>query len=303
MEGDMGSIPIPGAFIPVMLLSILVLSVLYFFKSPWFKGVVGEMKVHISAKIHLNRGKYHILRNVTLPTTDGTTQIDHVIVSQYGVFVIETKNMKGWIFGGARQKTWTQKIFKYTKKFQNPLHQNYKHVETLKSLLELTEQQIFSVVVFVGRGTFKTEMPNNVINGPELIRYIKSKDRPVILGTDVPMIVSKIEAERLVSSRETTKAHINHVKNIIAEKQTRYSSPESERSIAVRNAKNGGKRKQLLPDYSRAPESNGILDAPEKNDEMEFSKKAEPLSTDSWGERTWRDDEIEPAFMMDRAFR
>jgi restriction system protein len=85
--------------------SIPILSVLYFLKSPWFKGIAGEMLVHISAKIHLNKDKYHVLRNVTLPTADGTTQIDHIIVSEYGVFVIETKNMKGWIFGGARQKT------------------------------------------------------------------------------------------------------------------------------------------------------------------------------------------------------
>ncbi len=299
----MGSIPISGAFIPVMLLSILVLSVLSFFKSPWFKGFAGEMMVHISAKIHLNRDKYHVLRNVTLPTADGTTQIDHIIVSQYGVFVIETKNMKGWIFGGARQKTWTQKIFKYAKKFQNPLHQNFKHVETLKSLLELTNQQIFSVVVFVGSSTFKTEMPNNVINGPGLIKYIKSKDQPVILGTDVPMIVSKIEAERLVSSRETTKAHINHVKNFIAEKQTRHSGFESECPMVVCNIKNDAKRGQSFSEDSRVPKSREILCGSAENDEAAFSSKAEPLFTDSWGNRTWRDDEMEPAFMMDRAFR
>jgi len=97
----MGFMVILGAFLPVMLVSILILSVLYFFKSPWFKGFAGEMLVHIYAKIHLSRDKYHVLRNVTLPTADGTTQIDHIIVSEYGVFVIETKNMKGWIFGGA----------------------------------------------------------------------------------------------------------------------------------------------------------------------------------------------------------
>ena len=298
----MGSILISGGLIPVMLLSILVLSVFYFFKSPWFKGIAGEMMVHISAKIHLNKDKYHVLRNVTLPTADGTTQIDHIIVSQYGVFVIETKNMKGWIFGGARQKTWTQKIFKYTKKFQNPLHQNFKHVEILKSLLELTDQQIFSIVVFVGSSTFKTEMPNNVISGPGLIRYIESKDRPVILVTDVPMIVSKIEAERLAPSRKTTKAHIEHVQNSIEEKQNRHSRPESEDLTAVCEVKNVVKRRQTLPESSRSPDAKETLDASAKKDEMEFSNGAEPLFTDSWGNRTWRDDEIEPA-LMDRAFR
>jgi restriction system protein len=226
VEGDMGFMVIFKAIVPTMLACIPILAVLYFLKSPWFKGFAGEILVHISAKIQLNKDKYHILRNVTLPTADGTTQIDHIIVSEYGVFVIETKNMKGWIFGGARQRTWTQKIYKHTNKFQNPLHQNYKHVETLKSLLELNDQQVFSVVVFVGDSTFKTEMPDNVVNGSGLIRYIKSKDQQVILSTDVPMILSMIEAVRLASSRETNKAHIEHVKEIVEEKRERKLLPE-----------------------------------------------------------------------------
>ena len=51
---------------------------------------------------------------MTLPIEDGTTQIDHIIVSQYEIFVIETKNMKGWIFGDEHKKTWTQKIYKHS---------------------------------------------------------------------------------------------------------------------------------------------------------------------------------------------
>jgi restriction system protein len=83
---------------------------------------------------------------VTLPTEDGTTQIDHVIVSRYGVFVIETKNLKGWIFGSPQQKTWTQKIYRHTTKFQNPLHQDYKHTQTLQAALELDPEKIFPVI-------------------------------------------------------------------------------------------------------------------------------------------------------------
>ena len=78
-------------------------------KSPWFKGVVGEFIVNLSAKFLLDKEKYQLIKNVTLPTEDGSTQIDHIIVSEFGVFVVETKNMKGWIFGGPNQKTWTQK--------------------------------------------------------------------------------------------------------------------------------------------------------------------------------------------------
>lgn len=268
MEGDMGFAVIFNAVAPMMLVSILILSVLYFFKSPWFKGFAGEMLVHISVKIHLNKDKYHILRNVTLPTADGTTQIDHIIVSEYGVFVIETKNMKGWIFGGARQKTWTQKIFKYTKKFQNPLHQNYKHVETLRSVLELNDQQIFSVVAFVGSSTFKTDMPENVINGPALIKYIKSKNQHVLFDADVQMILSKIEAERLVSSRKTTKAHIEHVKQIVEEKQNNHSSPKYRIPATISSTDDGWS--------------------------LEF--ETESAFTDSWENRSWRFADTESTF-------
>ena len=132
------------------------------FRSAWFKGIFGEFIVNLSAKLLLDGNEYHLIKNVTLPTETGTTQIDHIIVSKYGVFVVETKNMKGWIFGSINQKTWTQKIYKHTTKFQNPLRQNYKHTKTLESLLGLTDKQIYSVIVFIGDSTFKTDMPENV---------------------------------------------------------------------------------------------------------------------------------------------
>ena len=291
-----------SAIVPMILVCILIISALQFLQSPWFKGVVGEMLVHISAKIHLNKDKYHILRNVTLPTADGTTQIDHIIVSEYGVFVIETKNMKGWIFGGVHQRQWTQKIFKYTNKFQNPLHQNYKHVETLKSILELNDQQILSVVVFVGSSTFKTEMPDNVINGSGLIKYVKSKVQQLILSTDVPMILSKIEAERLMPSRETTKAHIEHVKEIVEEKQNGNSCPKCGSPMVVREAKNGDNRGDKFLGCSRFPKCRGTATVSSNDDDWGQEFEVEPAFTDSWGDRSWQDDDIQPAFTY-RAFQ
>ncbi len=74
-----------------------------------------------------------MLNDLTLPDGEGaTTQIDHLLLSPFGVFVIETKNYKGWIFGSERQKQWTQKIYKKSFKFQNPIHQNYKHMKVLE---------------------------------------------------------------------------------------------------------------------------------------------------------------------------
>lgn len=68
-------------------------------RSPWFKGALGELKMNTAARLLLRRKNYHFLKDVMLPTRDGTTQIDLIIVSRFGVFVIETKNLTGWIFG------------------------------------------------------------------------------------------------------------------------------------------------------------------------------------------------------------
>jgi len=87
-----------------------IILVLIFFKSPFGKGLLGEILVNFTINMRLDKQKYHLLKNITLPTDNGTTQIDHVVISQYGIFVIETKNMRGWIFGNEHQKTWTQKI-------------------------------------------------------------------------------------------------------------------------------------------------------------------------------------------------
>lgn len=180
-----------------------------------YKGEVGEYIVNQQAKRFLDKDKYHLVNNVTLPTVDGTTQIDHIIISIHGVFVVETKNMTGWIFGNPKHRTWTQIIYGDRYKFQNPLHQNYKHVKTLKSLLRLNSLQLHSVVVFVGECEFKTEMPENVTYLEDFIEYIESKQQLVFVESEVKEIIEKIEIERLEPSLETHREHVKHLKNRI----------------------------------------------------------------------------------------
>lgn len=230
-------------------------------KSPWFKGVAGEFIVNLSAKLLLDKEKYHLIKNVTLPTEGGSTQIDHVIVSEFGVFVVETKNMKGWIFGSRNQKTWTQKIYKHSNKFQNPLHQNYKHVKTIESLLGLNEQQIHSVIVFVGDSTFKTEMPENVTYGGGYARYIKSKKTPVLTESQVIEIAGKIEQGRLTPSFKTNCEHVRHVKNIVAEKENDKvpSCPICGRAMVLREAKKGQNVGKKFWGCTNFPQCRGIV--------------------------------------------
>ncbi|UZD66724.1 nuclease-related domain-containing protein [Marinobacter sp. AN1] len=184
-----------------------------------FKGWVGEAIVNLSAHFLLDRKTYHLIRNVTLPTEDRTTQIDHLIVSPYGVFVVETKNMKGWIYGGERQRYWTQKVYRHSQKFQNPLHQNYKHLKTVQSRLGLTDDQVCSLVVFVGDSTFKTSMPDNVTQGLGFIRFIKSHTSVVLTTVQVKTLVEDIARGRLKPTWRTHRDHVRHVQGIVERKQ------------------------------------------------------------------------------------
>ena len=197
--------------IPIFIFAIVI-------KSAWFKGVLGEWQVNLLIKFFLNKNEYHLIKNVTLPTEDGTTQIDHIIVSKYGIFVVETKNMKGWIFGNGNQKQWTQQIYKHKSKFQNPLHQNYKHVKTLEACLNAKNDSIFSVIIFIGDSTFKTNMPENVRFARGGIEYIKSKTEIVFNAKEVASVIGQIENGMLERSYKTNGQHIKHVKEIIEEK-------------------------------------------------------------------------------------
>lgn len=208
-------------------------------RSSWFKGIFGEFIVNVSASHFLNKKKYYLFKNITLPAGIGTTQIDHVIVSEYGVFVIETKNMKGWIFGRENQKMWTQKIFKKSFKFQNPLLQNYKHKKTLESLLGLNDNEVISVIVFVGGSTFKQKMPENVTYGLGFLGFIKSKQNIIIKKDKINKIKKDIESDRLKRSFKTNREHVKHVKEIIDEKSIAKICPKCSSDMIMRSAKRG----------------------------------------------------------------
>ncbi|PKN40494.1 MAG: hypothetical protein CVU60_15210 [Deltaproteobacteria bacterium HGW-Deltaproteobacteria-18] len=193
----------------LIILAIIVIVVLKgVLPSRSFKGWLGEFLVRQTVSTQLDQDDYRQFHDVTLPTADGTTQIDHIIISEYGVFVIETKNMSGWIFGNPNHPKWTQTFGKSKNSFQNPLRQNYKHIKELESLLQIGEDKLFSVVVFTGDAEFKTDMPDNVIRSGRLPRYIHAKNTPLLTESEVQRILLKINGTMLERSRETSRQHI-----------------------------------------------------------------------------------------------
>jgi hypothetical protein len=177
-----------------------------------FKGKLGEFKVNLGVDFLLDNKVYRLVKDVTLPAGDGTTQIDHLVVSPFGIFVIETKNMKGWIFGRQHQAQWTQTIYGDRRKFQNPLRQNYKHVKAVQELLGLASHQVHNVVAFVGGCEFKTPMPAEVVHGvSSLADFIRSKPVRVFAEDEVPLLVDSLLYKRLHPSLRSSFSHMHSV--------------------------------------------------------------------------------------------
>ena len=207
-------------------------------KSPWFKGLIGEALVKAAARFRLPPETYRPIHNVTLPTPDGSTQIDHIFVSRFGIFVVETKNMRGWIFGDEHQAQWTQKIYRKSFRFQNPLRQNYKHVKALENILGVPSAAIHSVVVFAGSAKIKTTLPKNVISGGGYTTYIKSFQEVVLSEAEVQEVFTKIQDGRLAPTRETHKKHVSQLKTRSDPKAHR-KCPKCGNSMVLRTSKRG----------------------------------------------------------------
>lgn len=95
----------------------------------------GEAIVRKLITSNFKSPSFHLLNNITIPFQDGTTQIDHILISTKGVFVIEVKHYSGWIFANEKSKQWMQSIYRVKNQFQNPIHQNFRHVKPYSNYL------------------------------------------------------------------------------------------------------------------------------------------------------------------------
>jgi restriction system protein len=175
---------------------------------------VGERAVRSRLATAFHSPSYHLLNSVTLPCPGGSTQIDHVLVSTFGIFVIESKHYKGWIFANANSAKWTQVLYKVKHQFQNPLRQNYKHYVELQKLLDfIPKEHISCAVVFTGDAQFKTEVPNGVYNLDQLVNFIKSKSAEVISLNRVQFCVGRLECTRFALTSQTDVEHRANLDN------------------------------------------------------------------------------------------
>jgi predicted RNA-binding Zn-ribbon protein involved in translation (DUF1610 family) len=157
-------------------------------------------------------------------------------VSRFGVFVIETKNFSGWIFGDERSRKWTQSIYGNSYQFLNPLHQNYRHLKAVENLLGLGPQCVHSVVVFAGSSEFKTPMPPNVLERRALVPYVRSKTDVVLSDAQVEDSIRTLR-ESGASRSGSRRRHVQSLR----ENQRNPTCPRCGEAMLLRTATRGPK--------------------------------------------------------------
>jgi len=173
----------------------------------------GEAKLSRGVMARFRPPNYHLFNHITLRQKDGTTEIDHILVSRFGIFVIETKDYNGWIFADAEDRYWTQIFYRAKFTFQNPIRQNYKHVCAVRNLLDFLEPNlIHPVVVFTGDAEFKTDVPDGVFYLPDFLNFVEIFGTEVMSLNRVQFCVGRLEAARLAITNATDVEHVQELR-------------------------------------------------------------------------------------------
>lgn len=221
----------------------IILIIAYKLYLPKIKGSIGESIV--AGELHrLQNQEYKVLNDVWIRTCNRSSQIDHVVISIYGIFVIETKNYRGWIHGNEKSEYWTQSIYKKKTRFRNPIRQNWAHIYALKEVLsEFQQIRYYPIIVFAGSASLKnvnSQMP--VIYDHELVQTImKNKGVPTLSIMQVDNIVDKLNKAN-IGDKEAKKEHVYKVRNYVYERRQKEKSlicPRCSGKLVVREGPYG----------------------------------------------------------------
>lgn len=202
----------------VLLIFFISLIVLFKLYQADLKGAIGEQNVALRLR-SLDKSKYKVINNVVLKAGEYTSQIDHIVISDYGVFVIETKNYKGWILGHERSEYWTQVIFQRKEKLYNPIRQNLGHIRTLKKCLSAYPTIPYnSIIAFSSRATIKVTTNTDVVYTSQLLRTIKQYTNCNLTEQEKENIFEAIKAMNSIATYDK-KEHVQSIKQRIEKRE------------------------------------------------------------------------------------
>lgn len=182
-------------------------------------GTYGELSTFYNLERLKSNNK--ILTNIYIPKKDGkTTEIDILMINPTGIYVFESKNYSGWIFGDENSKMWTQTLKNGKKnRFYNPIWQNKGHISALDEFLNKQYSNlVYSYIVFSERCELKKitikSSDIKVINRYSLNNFIKKdieSKQNRLSEMQINEIYRKLEVRTLVNKVVKDK-HIQDIK-------------------------------------------------------------------------------------------
>lgn len=201
--------------ISLFFLAAIISAVLYLkSKLAVISGLIGENFVARKLRT-LDPTEYKVFNDVLLLSNGNTrtTQIDHLVLSVYGIFCIETKSHSGWIYGSADQEKWTQVFYRKKYRFYNPLRQNYAHTKAIERVLAgRLRTPIVSLVAFPSADRLIISGTDAVSDGRGTMRKLKSYQERVYNQQDVDLMVATLESANILDQT----ARKQHVKDVRA---------------------------------------------------------------------------------------
>lgn len=223
------------------LLLLLIIGAIVFLRlnQANIRGRRGERRV--SSRLFSLPSEYHVFNDVHIEVQGRSVQIDHIVASRYGIFVIETKNYTGWIYGNDNSEFWIKNMYGNKYQFRNPLKQNYSHVKSLQALLGVPESKFIPIVVFLNGATLKCDTIGIVIYSHQLRRTIFDHSIPIFSDAEVEKMITLLSSSRIVEKNRRSN-HVHKIKEDINEKQALITSgicPRCKGKLVVRRGKYG----------------------------------------------------------------
>lgn len=226
---------ITNPYVIIMAILAILMDIFY----PKFRGFMGEFWVKQELK-KLQKNKYIVLNDIMVNQNNNTHQIDHLIISQFGIFVIEMKNYYGLILGDEHKNKWIQYLGKKKSYFLNPIHQNYGHVKSLEELLNIDNKYFIPIVCFSNQAKLKIEAKGNVVQLDYLVSTIK-RHQNIILDSDLQEIYNRI-IELNITDKLERKSHVKNIRNKISKDNSKVDNmicPKCAGNLVVKNGKYG----------------------------------------------------------------
>ena len=233
-----------------------------------YKGAKGEKKIsRMADRACLNTSAIPI-KDLCLPWPDGkTAQIDELIIADSGIYVIEVKNYKGWIFGHENNQHWTQVLStgfrgeSIKNRLYNPIRQNNSHIYCIKKNLKGYKGPIHSLIIFSDEAEFK----DVTVTSPDVyvlyqsdfhrvIHDIDSEYRGTLSRSEIDDINEKLMVAAAKANNDTHTAEVRQQIMVKEERLERGLCPRCGAPLVIRTAKKGPNSGSQFLGCSRYPD-------------------------------------------------